>query len=311
MNEIVAGIDIGGTNTTFGLVSASGEVVLKKGIKTRDYPEIEQFVEEVSSGILNLVSQLRVDFPNVLFKGIGIGAPNANPYRGTIENAPNLSWKGIVPIAAMFKEKAKVECKITNDAKAAAIGEHIFGSAKGMKDFIVITLGTGLGSGIIANGEVIYGYDGFAGELGHVIINPGGRLCGCGRHGCLETYCSATGLVITYKELKPNSDGIDAKAIAMRASEGEKEAIEAFRLTGEVLGFALANSVAYTSPQAIFLFGGLIKAGDLLFIPTRESFEKNLLKNYKGHIRIEPSSLHEGDAAVLGAASLIYKESSF
>jgi len=309
MEEIVAGIDIGGTNTTFGLIDGDGKVLVKDGIKTRDYLRVEDFVEKVSEGITRQVETLRSRNPDFHLKGIGIGAPNANPRAGTIENAPNLSWKGIVPLAAMFKERMGARVLLTNDAKAAAIGEQIFGSARGMKDFIVITLGTGLGSGIIANGEVIYGNDGFAGELGHVIIQQGGRLCGCGRHGCLETYCSATGLVKTYKELHPDAeDHADAKLIAGRANAGEPEAIEAFRYTGEILGFALANSVAYTSPEAIFLFGGLIKAGDLLFKPTRESFEKNLLKNYQGHIRIEPSSLHEGDAAVLGAASLIWRE---
>jgi glucokinase len=307
MEEVVAGIDIGGTNTTIGLVSSSGRVLTKSGIKTKQFPNIEDFVATASNLIKDQLESLSTDNKDLVFKGVGIGAPNANPYHGTIENAPNLSWKGIIPMVDLFSKSLSIPCKITNDAKAAALGEMQFGAAKGMKNFIVITLGTGLGSGIVANGALIYGHDGFAGELGHVIVVPDGRLCGCGRNGCLETYVSATGLVRTYKELNP-SDATDASAreIAERAQAGEENAIEAFRLTGEMLGFALANSVAYTSPEAIFLFGGLIRAGELLFKPTRESFDRNLLNNYKGHIHIYPSALHESDAAVLGAASIVW-----
>jgi glucokinase len=307
MEEVVAGIDIGGTNTTIGLVSSSGRVLTKSGIKTKQFPNIEDFVATASNLIKDQLESLSTDNKDLVFKGVGIGAPNANPYHGTIENAPNLSWKGIIPMVDLFSKSLSIPCKITNDAKAAALGEMQFGAAKGMKNFIVITLGTGLGSGIVANGALIYGHDGFAGELGHVIVVPDGRLCGCGRKGCLETYVSATGLVRTYKELNP-SDATDASAreIAERAQAGEENAIEAFRLTGEMLGFALANSVAYTSPEAIFLFGGLIRAGELLFKPTRESFDRNLLNNYKGHIHIYPSALHESDAAVLGAASIVW-----
>jgi len=307
MEEIVAGIDIGGTNTTIGLVSSSGRVLTKNGIKTKQFPEIEDFVKTATDLIKEQLKSLSKENPNVVFKGIGIGAPNANPYNGTIENAPNLSWKGVVPMVDLFTKSLNVTCKITNDAKAAALGEMQFGAAKGMRDFIVITLGTGLGSGIVANGSLIYGFDGFAGELGHVIIVRDGRLCGCGRKGCLETYVSATGLVRTYRELNPNDvTDVTARDIAERAQTGENHAVEAFRLTGEMLGFALANSVAYTSPEAIFLFGGLIRAGELLFKPTRESFDRNLLNNYKGHIHIYPSALHESDAAVLGAASIVW-----
>lgn len=307
MEEVVAGIDIGGTNTTIGLVSSSGRVLTKSGIKTKQFPIIEDFVATASKLIQEQLESLSTEHKDLVFKGVGIGAPNANPYHGTIENAPNLSWRGIVPLVELFSKSLNAPCKITNDAKAAALGEMQFGAAKGMKNFIVITLGTGLGSGIVANGALIYGHDGFAGELGHVITIPNGRLCGCGRKGCLETYVSATGLVRTYRELNP-SDTSDASArdIAERAQLGEEAAIEAFRQTGELLGFALANSVAYTSPEAIFLFGGLIRAGELLFKPTRESFDKNLLNNYKGHIHIYPSALHESDAAVLGAASIVW-----
>ena len=309
MEEVVTGIDIGGTNTTIGLVSKAGRVLAKDGLKTRNYPEIGDFVIAANQVINQQLENLRHDIPELRLKGIGIGAPNANPFKGTIENAPNLSWRGIVPLAKLMSDSLNAHCKLTNDAKAAALGEQQFGAAKGMKDFLVITLGTGLGSGIIANGSLVYGHDGFAGELGHVIVVPGGRLCGCGRHGCLETYVSATGLVRTYRELNPEASlEMDARAIAELAQAGDAIAIEAYRQTGEMLGFSLANSVAYTSPEAIFLFGGLIRAGEILFKPTRESFEKNLLNNYKGHIHIHPSALHESDAAVLGAASIIWNE---
>ena len=309
MEEVVAGIDIGGTNTTIGLVSKAGRVLAKDGLKTKHFPEIADFVIAANEIINKQIENLRQDSPELTLKGIGIGAPNANPFKGTIENAPNLSWRGIVPLAKLMSDSLQVHCKLTNDAKAAALGEQHFGAAKGMKDFLVITLGTGLGSGIIANGSLVYGHDGFAGELGHIIVVPGGRLCGCGRNGCLETYVSATGLVNTFHELNPNaSPEMDARAIAELAKAGDTIAIEAYRRTGEMLGFSLANSVAYTSPEAIFLFGGLIRAGEILFKPTREAFEKNLLNNYKGHIQIHPSALHESDAAVLGAASIIWNE---
>lgn len=310
MNAVVAGIDIGGTNTTIGLVDASGKVLVRTGLKTRDFPEPEGFVKTACEVIMSQLAGVQAQYPDMQLKGIGIGAPNANPFRGTIEYAPNLSWKGIVPLAALFGGQLKVPCELTNDAKAATLGEQQFGGAKGMKDFMVITLGTGLGGGIVANGELVYGHDGFAGELGHVIMVPeNGRLCGCGRKGCLETYCSATGLVATYLELNPSAPpDIQAREIAERAVAGEPEAIKAYRITGEMLGLALANSVVYTSPQAIFLFGGLIRAGELLFAPIRESFERNLLINYRGHITINPSALHESDAAILGAASLIWRK---
>ena len=309
MEEVVTGIDIGGTNTTIGLVSKAGRVLAKDGLKTRNYPEIGDFVIAANQVINQQLENLRHDIPELRLKGIGIGAPNANPFKGTIENAPNLSWRGIIPLAKLMSDSLNAHCKLTNDAKAAALGEQQFGAAKGMKDFLVITLGTGLGSGIIANGSLVYGHDGFAGELGHVIVVPGGRLCGCGRHGCLETYVSATGLVRTYRELNPEASlEMDARAVAELAQAGDAIAIEAYRQTGEMLGFSLANSVAYTSPEAIFLFGGLIRAGEILFKPTREAFEKNLLNNYKGHIHIHPSALHESDAAVLGAASIIWNE---
>lgn len=313
MQKIVAGIDIGGTNTVFGLVDEQGEILLKETVVTEHFPIPEDLVAVVVEHIKKAASQFSEKYELV---GVGIGAPNGNYFKGTIEFAPNLKWKGIVPLAKLFEERLNVKTVLTNDANAAAIGEMMFGGAKNMKDFIFITLGTGLGSGIVANGEMIYGHDGFAGEIGHVIVFTDGRQCGCGRKGCLETYCSATGIKRSYSDLlMSNHEKVemkemvaDAKFIYEKALEGEKSAIEAFDYTGNILGLALANSVAYTSPEAIFLFGGLAQAGDFIFKPTIESFENNLLKIYKNKIKILPSQLKENDAAILGAASLIWKE---
>jgi glucokinase len=312
MKKIVAGIDIGGTNTVFGLVNKSGEILLKENISTGDFPFPEDLVAVVSERIQKAVSRYQGEYE---LGGVGIGAPNGNYFKGTIEFAPNLKWKGVVPLAKLFSEKLNVEIQLTNDANAAAIGEMIFGGAKDIKDFIFITLGTGLGSGIVVNGEMVYGHDGFAGEIGHVIIFPDGRACGCGRKGCLETYCSATGIKRTYSDLlmsrhiKSEAPGLvtDAMYIHKKAIEGDQDAIEAFNYTGEILGLALANSVAYTSPEAIFLFGGLAMAGDYIFDPVKKSFENNLLAIYKNKIKILPSQLKENDAAILGSASLIWK----
>lgn len=311
--EVVAAIDIGGTNTVFGLVDETGEILLKESISTEQFPIPEDLVAVVCEHIKKALVQFQSKYE---LAGIGIGAPNGNYFNGTIEFAPNLKWNGIIPLARLFSDHLHVKTVLTNDANAAAIGEMMFGAAKEMKDFIFITLGTGLGSGIVVNGEMVYGHDGFAGEIGHVIMFPDGRQCGCGRKGCLETYCSATGIRRTYSDLlmshheKPRIAGrvADAKYIYDKALEGDPDAIEAFRYTGEILGLALANSVAYTSPQAIFLFGGLALAGDFIFKPTLESFEKNLLNIYKNKIKILPSKLKENDAAILGAASLIWKE---
>ena len=310
--EIAIGIDIGGTNTAIGFVNKDAQIISLSYLKTTDYETAETFVNalsEVISDITNL-------HPDIIIKGIGIGAPNGNFYNGSIEFAPNLKWKGIVPLSEMIIKKLHVPVLLTNDANAAAIGEMIYGAAVNMKDFIFITLGTGLGSGIVVNGEMVYGHDGFAGEIGHVIIDPSGRLCGCGRKGCVETYCSATGIKYTFIELLEKNNiepvvdksNINAKYIYDQAIAGNKLALEAFEITGDYLGFTLANSVAYTSPEAIFLFGGLANAGEYIFKPTIRSFEKNLLQIYKNKIKILPSGLKESDAAVLGAASLIWKE---
>jgi glucokinase len=309
---LVAGVDIGGTNTVFGLVDKNGKILLKEHVSTEHFPVPEDLVMVVSQRIKKAMDQ----FPDHELAGIGIGAPNGNFFKGTIEFAPNLKWEGVIPLAKLFNDRMNVKTILTNDANAAAIGEMIFGGAKGMKDFIFITLGTGLGSGIVANGEMVYGHDSFAGEIGHVIMFPDGRQCGCGRKGCLETYCSATGIKRTFSDLqmshhmKTDLRGLvaDAKYIHEKALAGDKDAIAAFNYTGEILGLALANSVAYTSPEAIFLFGGLALAGDFIFTPTKISFENHLLSIYKNKIKILPSQLKENDAALLGAASLIWKE---
>lgn len=319
MEEVVAGIDIGGTTVHIGLVTHDGKVFSHACLYTKDYDQPENLALAVSEKIKAALYDAGNKYQ---LKGVGIGAPNGNFYKGTIEFAPNIKWYGIIPFADMVEKEIGVPCKLTNDANAAALGEMIFGAAKGMKEFIFITLGTGLGSGIVVNGQLIYGHDGFAGEMGHLIIVPNGRLCGCGRTGCLETYCSAPGLVKTYQEIlirhnpalkhSSNTDGtldeINAKTIFEKAKAGEPEALEAFAFTAETLGLALSNAVAFTSPQAIFLFGGLAAAGELLFDDVQRHMEENLLNIYKGKVRILASGLPENDAALLGAASLIWNQ---
>jgi len=316
MNQsFCVGIDIGGTNTAFAFVDISGKIIFKDEVPTGNSADPNDLIDRVCAAIKKAISKLGIE--NDL-AGIGIGAPNGNYFSGTVEFAPNLNWFGIIPVAKMFEEKMNVKAFLTNDANAAAMGEMFFGSAKGMKDFIFVTLGTGLGSGIVVNGDLVYGHDGFAGEMGHIIVIQNGRLCGCGRKGCLEQYCSATGLVKTYLEMLAinnpevfsvlDKDKVNAKYIYEQALSGEDTAIITFNYTGEILGFALANSVAYTSPQAFFLFGGLAAAGDLLLIPTKVNFEKNLLSIYKNKITISVSGLPESDAALLGAASLAWNE---
>lgn len=312
--QLVAGIDIGGTNILFGLVDQEGNILSKQSIPTGNLVKPEILVATVCNEIRKAVDLL--EGSNELV-GIGIGAPNGNFYTGSIEFAANLKWDGPVPLAALFHAELDTEVILTNDAKAATLGELLFGGAQGMKNFLFITLGTGLGSGIVVNGELVHGHDGFAGEIGHVIVTPNGRPCGCGRKGCLETYCSATGIIRTYADLRigkhkkteisANISG--ASYIYERALQGDSSAIEAFKYTGELLGLALANCVACFSPQSIFLFGGLAQAGDLIFKPTIKSFEKNLLRVYNNsNIQILPSKLKESDSAILGAASLIWKK---
>jgi glucokinase len=313
IKQLVAAIDLGGTNTVFGLVDKEGNIILKESIPTAHFQIPEDMAAVVSEHIKLAMEKFEDQYELV---GVGIGAPNGNYYKGTIEYAPNLVWQGIVPLAKLFTDKLNVKTVLTNDANAAALGEMMFGGAKGMKDFIFITLGTGLGSGIVSNGEMVLGHDGFAGEIGHVIVKENGRLCGCERRGCLETYCSATGLKRTYIDLllgqvnkgDVQTDMIDSKYIYDKAVMHDKIALEAFEQTGKVLGLTLANSVANFSPEAIFLFGGLAMAGEFIFKPTKESFEHYVWHIYKGKTKILPSQLKENDAPLLGAASLIYKE---
>lgn len=305
MNQVIAAVDIGGTNVVYGIVSREGKVLAKSVVPTKNCLEPSVMVEKVVEGLQHQLSF--IDEPKELC-GVGIGAPNGNFHTGCIEFAPNLNWKGIIPLAELFEKALGVKALLTNDANAAALGEMIFGDAKGMNDFLFITLGTGLGSGIVANGKLIYGHDGLAGELGHVIVVPEGRSCGCGRKGCLETYCSATGLRRTYAEMTSTeftAKTLSSKEIVERAIQEDPIAQNALDYTAKILGAALANAVAYTSPKTIFLFGGLANAGDLLLIPTRIYMEENLLNIYKNKVEIRLSGLPEDDAALLGAASLI------
>jgi glucokinase len=315
MKEVVAGIDIGGTNTVFGLVDKSGNILCENRLKTTEYPKINNFISALTAGIEALMK----GDTNLQLKAIGIGAPNANYHKGTIELAPNLAWKGIVPLAEYIREKIEIPVVLTNDANAAAMGEMLFGGAKNMKDFIVLTLGTGLGSGIVINGEVVYGHTGFAGELGHTIVVPGGRDCGCGRQGCLETYGSATGLVRTVlyllSEMREESalrhipaEEITARRIAEAAEKEDPIAVEAMNYTAEMLALGIINAIAFSSPEAVFLFGGLANAGELLFAPIRESVNKTILPIFKGTVKILPSGVPESNAAVLGAAALAWNE---
>ena len=315
MTEVVAGIDIGGTNTIFGLVDKSGNVIAENRLLTAEYPEINKFI----SALHEAINKMMEGQSGLKLAGIGIGAPNANYHKGTIELAPNLPWKGIIPLAEYMKEKANVPVAVTNDANAAAMGEMIFGGAKNMKDFIVITLGTGLGSGIVINGEVLYGHTGFAGELGHTIIVPGGRDCGCGRQGCYETYASASGLVRTVlnilSEMREDSllrnippSQLTSKIVVDAALKNDPIALEAIDYTAEMIAFGIVNAIVFSSPEAIFLFGGLVKAGEILLAPVREYVDQNIQPIFKGTCKILPSGISESNAAVLGAASLAWNE---
>ena len=308
----VVGMDIGGTNTVFGVVDSRGNVLASDSVKTQQYTQIEEYVDAVCKKLLPLIQQFG---GAEKIKGMGVGAPNGNYYSGTIEFAPNLPWRGIIPLAAMFEDKLGIPTALTNDANAAAIGEMTYGAARGLKDFIMITLGTGVGSGIVINGQLVYGHDGFAGELGHVIVNPEGRVCGCGRKGCLETYCSATGVARTAREFlvarsEPSLlrnvpvEDIQSKDVYDAAVKGDKLAQEIFEYTGKILGEALANFVAFSSPEAIILFGGLAKSGDYITKPIQKALEDNVLNIYKGKTKLLLSQLKDADAAVLGASAL-------
>lgn len=309
--KVVLGIDIGGTNTKFGLVTQEGEIINRKKFNTTSFKTFEDLVETVYQEIHPLLG----DFSLV---GVGVGAPNGNHYLGTIDYAPNLQWKGKIEVEKLFSEKFKKPCKLSNDANAAALGEKMYGAAKGMNDFIMITLGTGVGSGIIANGELVCGYDGYAGELGHVVVKPKGRKhWATGKRGTLEAYASATGISITAKKMRAEhldsmlnnypEDEIEAKTVFECAQKGDETAIEVFRYTGQKLGEALANFVMFSSPEAILLFGGVVKAGDFLLKPIRKYMEKNLLPIHQNKIKLIFSELEEADAAIFGAAALAWK----
>lgn len=319
MEKLVVGIDIGGTNTAYGLVGESGKIYAEGRLSTQKYPDIEQFQDELFMGIRDLVRKMECECEII---GVGIGAPNANYYKGTIEAAANLPWKGTVDFVEKFKRFfPSLPVVMTNDAKAAALGEMTYGAAKGMKNFIFVTLGTGLGSGFVVNGELLLGHTSFAGELGHVIINHTGRVCGCGRKGCLETYVSATGIKRTIFKLLADHTGpsefrgiayndLTAEMITNATLNGDPLAVEAYEYTGEQLGRALANAVLITEPEAIFLFGGLAKAGKYIFEPTQKYMEMYMLKHFQNKIKLLPSGIPEGNAAILGAASLIWNQAA-
>ena len=315
LEPLAIGIDIGGTGTKFGIVDRIGNVLFTGDLSTKKHKKIETFIEELHDKLSSLITS--VGGPGRI-RGIGVGAPNGNFYTGTIEYAPNLPWKGIIPLAQLIQDKFQLPTNLTNDANAAAIGEMMYGAAQGMKDFIMITLGTGVGSGIVANGHLILGHDGFAGELGHTIIIPDGRFHeGTGKHGSLESYASATGVMLTAKEVlaktKEHSllrdiplDEIDSRKVYDAAVKGDKVAREIFDYTGKILGLALANFVMFSSPEAIILFGGLTKAGDLILKPTREHMEANLIQVFQNREKILVSHLRESDAAILGASALVW-----
>ena len=317
--QVVVGVDIGGTNTIFGFVDRDGNILTEDRIKTGHFNKPDDFV----SGLYEKIMLAKTSIENeVEIIGFGIGAPMGNINKGTIEYPADLPWKGIIPLADLFKKHTSLKVIVTNDANAAAVGEMIYGGAQRMKDFVVITLGTGLGSGFVVNGKLVYGYDGFAGELGHTAIRPPGyatRECGCGKKGCLETYVSATGIKRTVLKIMADSimpselrkfsfDELDSKMIHDAAKNGDALAKKAFEYTGMMLGFKLADVVAHTNPEAIFLFGGLALAKDLIFAPTKEHMEQNLLSIYRGKVKLLQSELSTQNAAVLGASSLIWSD---
>ncbi len=320
LKPYVIGVDLGGTNTVFGIVSARGEVIAQDSIKTKQHKTAAEFVEAGLACLRPLVTQVG---GIEQIQGMGIGAPNGNYYNGTIEFAPNLPWAhdGVIPLAQLFSDALGIPVKLTNDANAAAMGEMTYGAARGMKNFIVITLGTGVGSGIVINGQVVYGCDGFAGELGHVIMDrrPDARPCGCGRKGCLEAYCSASGVARTAREILQTTDRpsllrekpldeIESLDVSIAADKGDEVAQEIFEFTGKMLGEACADFAAFSSPEAFIFFGGLCKAGDLIMSPIKASYDASVLKIFKGKPKFLVSSLMNANAAVLGASALGWED---
>lgn len=321
MKNVAIGVDIGGTNTAIGIVDQDGHVMIKNSIQTPSHGDINKYIDELTTAINELIGSVKLLNEEVEVLGIGIGAPNGNYYSGTIEYAPNLSFKGVVHLVrllrANFPEMRALA--LTNDANAAAIGEMIYGGARGMKNFAMFTLGTGVGSGIVVNGDLVYGHDGFAGECGHTMLVPGGRLCGCGIKGHLEAYCSAPGMKRTAFEIMVRDNAtdnladksfkeLDSKMIFEAAQKGDQVALEVFEQTGKWLGQGLADTVHHLSPEAIFLFGGPTAAGDYIFKPTIESMEAHLLPIFQNKIKVLPSQLKPGDAAIVGASALVWKE---
>ncbi|MBK7291673.1 MAG: ROK family protein [Chitinophagaceae bacterium] len=317
MSDFAIGVDIGGTNTKFGIVDKHGKILSQDRMLTNEAEGVQGFVDELYEKLTPLIEKAG---GIEKFAGIGVGAPNGNYYSGTIEYAANLKWRGIIPFAKITSDKFSLPVKLTNDANAAAMGEMKYGCAKGMKHFITITLGTGVGSGIVIDGKIVLGHDGFAGELGHTIIRPGGRLhAGTGIRGSLESYASATGVRETAIELLTKNpkeesllrdysinDLITSKTVYDCAVKGDNIANEVFNFTGQILGEALANFVLFSSPEAIVLFGGLTKAGDLIMHPTRQAMEASLIQIFKNKVKLIFSQLNEADAAILGASALIW-----
>lgn len=314
LKPYVIGLDLGGTNSVFGIVDSRGEIKATTAIKTQVYDKADDFVKASVEALQPIIDQVGgID----TIKSMGIGAPNGNIYTGTIEFAPNINWghTGIVPLAEMFSKALGIPVALTNDANAAAIGEMTYGVARGMKDFIMLTLGTGVGSGIVCNGQMVYGCDGFAGELGHMIVRPDGRPCGCGRNGCLETYCSATGVARTAREFLETSEDpsllrdmkpedITSLDVSLAAGKGDKLAKRVYEFTGEMLGEACANFACFSSPEAFIFFGGLTKAGDLLMKPIVKSYKEHALKIFRDKPKFLVSGLDGSSAAVLGASAV-------
>lgn len=318
MSTYAVGVDIGGTNTKFGIVDREGKIIAQDRILTNAQETVQGFIEDLHHKLSPMIQAVG---GTATFAGIGIGAPNGNYYTGNIEHAANLKWKGIVPLASMIQERFDLKVKLTNDANAAAAGEQQYGCAKGMKDFITITLGTGVGSGIFIDGKIVLGHDGFAGELGHTIIRPGGRLHkGTGIRGTLESYASATGVRDTALEMLAShpttpsalraipSHELTSEKVYECAIQGDSIAKEIFQFTGQILGEALANFIMFSSPEAIVLFGGLTKAGDLILNPTQAAMEANLVQVFKNKVKLVFSNLKEADAAILGASALIWED---